>query len=347
MSSEPGHLRPPSPSRITLYTLGGTIASTDNDASGARPRLEGAELLGPVTATVGDVEVEAVSVRRVASGELTLVDALYLAQRIRDNLGVGRDGVVITQGTDTIEEFAFALDLLIDTESPIVVTGAMRHPGELGADGPANLAASISAASDQVLRGAGVVVVMNDEIHAARFVRKSNSANVAAFTSPSTGVIGRITEGRTRLYVRPPRLERVIDPARVEADVPSVLLFGCALGDDGRILERVADLGYAGVVLEGFGGGHVPARMVAPLASVAATMPVVLASRTGSGDVLASTYGYDGSERDLLGRGLISAGFLDGRKARILLSFLLGMGASREEVAVAFARLHRSATGLP
>ena len=109
-------------------------------------------------------------------------------------------------------------------------------------------------------------------------------------------------------------------------------LFTAALGDDGRLLGRVRELSYAGLVVEAFGGGHVPSVMVEELEALAGEMPVVLASRTGSGEVLRSTYGFPGSETDLLERGLIPAGMLDGPKARLLLSLLLRSGAEREEV---------------
>lgn len=333
--------------RVVLYTLGGTIASSDVDGTGGvRPSLGGAELLGAASSSLKDLEVEVVGVLQVPSGELTIADAIELSGRIRHDLDSGFDGAVVAQGTDTIEEFAFALDLLTWSESPVVVTGAMRHPGELSADGPANLAAAIRVAGDPALRGLGVLVVMNDEVHAARFVRKSNSANLAAFSSWTAGPIGRVLEGHARRYVSPPRLARVIDPARLGAAVPPVLLVSCVLGVDERLVQHVDHLGYAGVVVEGFGGGHVPARLVNSLTELTATVPVVLASRTGAGDVLESTYGYAGSERDLLARGLISAGFLDGRKARVLLSLLLDAGATSAEVATAFTSLHRSATGL-
>ena len=333
--------------RVVLYTTGGTIASTDVDGTGGvRPNLAGAELLGDAFDALGGVEVEVVGVRQVPSGELTLADAIALSRRIRADLASGFDGAVIAQGTDTIEEFAFALDLLHADDHPIVVTGAMRHPGEPGADGPANLTGAILVASDPTMRALGTLVVMNDEVHAARFARKTHPTSVAAFTSQPTGPIGRVVEGRPRRYVSPPRLAPVLEIDRLGADVPAVALLTCTLGDDGRLVGRLSELGYAGLVIEGFGGGHVPGGLVSAVATLADVVPVVLASRTGAGDVLESTYGYEGSERDLLGRGLISAGTLDGRKARVLLSLLLGTGASTAQVAAAFARLQRSATGL-
>ncbi len=330
--------------RVTLVSLGGTIASTPAAGiDGVLPQLGADDLLRTVSGALAGVEVDVVTARRIPSGDLTVVDVIALARDLRRYLYQGVDGVVVAQGTDTVEEVAFALDLLVDAEAPVVVTGAMRHPSEVGADGPANLLGAITLAASPSARNLGTVVVINDEVHAARFVRKMNTSNVAAFGSPTTGPIGRITEGHARLYLRPPRLDRVVDLDRIDG-APPVLLLACALGDDGRVLDHVSELGYAGVVIEAFGGGHVPATLVPALSNLAGRLPVVLASRTGGGDLLGSTYGYDGSERDLLGRGLIAAGFLDGRKARILLSLLLGAHADLEEVGDAFARLHRCAT---
>ena len=332
------------PRRVTLISLGGTIASTAvAHGTGVVPQLGAQDLLDTVVGALNDVEVDVVTALRVPSGDLSLDDVVGLARDVREHLEHGAHGAVVTQGTDTLEEVAFALDLLVRSDRPVVVTGAMRHPSDVGADGPANLLGAITVAASPSARSLGVLVAFNDEVHAARFVRKTNTTNVSTFASPTTGPIGRVAEGLARIYLRPPRLYGAVDVARID-HVPPVLLFSCAVGDNGRLLERVSDLGYMGVVVEGFGGGHVPAIMVQRLGELAARVPVVLASRTGAGDVLASTYGYDGSERDLLGRGLISAGFLDGRKSRVLLSLLLGARGNAAEVANAFARVHRSAT---
>jgi L-asparaginase len=120
-------------------------------------------------------------------------------------------------------------------------------------------------------------------------------------------------------------------------DLP-VALYTVGLGDDGRLLEKVEQLGYEGLVIEALGGGHVPSHMAEHLGSLATKMPVVLASRTGGGEVLRNTYGFPGSETDLLGRGLISAGMLDGPKARLYLSLLLRSGAEKQEMTLAFNR---------
>ncbi len=329
---------------MTLISLGGTIASVPTTGRlGVTPQLGADDLLGTIGEVIGDVAVEVVTTHRVPSGDLRLDDVVELARDVRRRLEHGTDGVVVAQGTDTLEEVAFALDLLVRDDRPVVVTGAMRLPSDVGADGPANLLGAITVALSPAARALGVVVAFNDEVHAARFVRKTNTTNVATFASPTTGPVGRITEGLARIYLRPPRLYDAVDLERVDR-VPPVSLFSCAIGDDGRLLDTARDHGFAGVVVEGFGGGHVPAAMVRRLSELAEHMPVILASRTGGGDVLATTYGYDGSERDLLDRGLVSAGFLDGRKARVFLSLLLGAGCDTADVADAFGKVHQSAT---
>jgi L-asparaginase len=165
--------------------------------------------------------IEAVSFRQVASSELTVSDVIDLAERISDAVADGATGTVITQGTNTIEETSFVLDLLWDREEPIVVTGAMRHPGLPGADGPANLLASAVVASSPLARNLGCVVVLNDEVHLPLFVRKTHTSNPATFRSPLTGPIGWIAENRLRIALRP-ALRHHIAIRAAPAAVPSV-----------------------------------------------------------------------------------------------------------------------------
>jgi L-asparaginase len=330
--------------RVTVFSLGGTIASTSSGGGGAaggvRPRLGAQELVEAVPQLRDVAELEAVAFRQTASGDLTLPDMIALAAEIIRRFDAGSSGVVVTQGTDTIEETSFALDLLVRSPRPVVVTGAMRNPTLAGADGPANLLGAVQVAAAPEAGGLGTLVVLNDEIHAARFVRKTHTSSPATFRSPTAGPLGWIVEGRPRIALRTPVLDGL--PSVLDQDVPPVALLTAVLGDDDRLVERVEEAGYAGLVLAGFGGGHVPAQVVPALADLASRLPVVLASRTGGGELLQETYGFPGSERDLLARGLIPAGFLDGLKARILLSLLLAAGADLEGVRKAFEQINAS-----
>ncbi|MDI9889419.1 asparaginase [Streptomyces sp. HNM0645] len=326
---------------VAVLSLGGTIAmTTDPTTGGVVPALSAHELLAavPALATSG-IGLKVRDFRRLPGASLTFEDLTALSAAIEAELETGDvDGVVITQGTDTIEETAFLLDLYHGHEQPVIVTGAMRNPTLPGADGPANLYAAVLAAADPGLRGAGCLVVLGDEIHSARTVRKSHTTSPAAFTSPSCGPIARVAENRVRMAGGLPRRGPLVGAPDREARVG---LYVVTLGDDGALLD-LWDGNCDGLVVAAFGVGHVPERLVEGLTKLASRIPVVLASRIGNGPVLSDTYGFPGSEKDLLGRGLIGAGDLGPYQARLLLQALLAQGADgaavRETFTTASAR---------
>jgi L-asparaginase len=309
--------------KVTLFTLGGTIASTPSTGNigGVMPQLDAKAILASVPQLHKIAQIEPIAFRQIPSADLNFPDLLSLAAAIEIAFSDGSVGVVVTQGTDSIEESAFVLDLLVRSTRPVVVTGAMRNPTHIGSDGPANLLSAVQVAISEKAVGLGVLVVLNDEIHTARFVRKTHTTGLGTFKSPTLGPIGWISEDRVRIPYRLSPLPKIdYGPTTI---VPKVAIITSALGDETLLLDKIASLGYGGVVIEGFGGGHVPAGVVSSIEILAARIPVVLASRTGAGEVLRDTYGFAGSERDLLSRGAISAGPLDGLKAKILLSLVL------------------------
>jgi len=322
--------------RVAVVAMGGTIAMAPGASGGIVPALGADDLVAavPGLAELG-LEITASTLRSLPSPSLGFADLVALAERVRAELADGATGVVVTHGTDTIEETAFLLDLTIDDDAPVVVTGAMRHPHSAGADGPANLYAAIRVAASPAARGLGTLVVMSDEVHGARFVRKGHTSSTGAFASPGFGPLGVVVEGDPRIRGAARVGLTLSAPPRI-ADL-RVGLVTVALGDDGELLRRAGDA-FDGLVLAGLGAGHVPAGMVDLVAEHAARVPMVLSSRTGAGSVLRRTYGYPGSERDLLDRGLIHAGFLDPAKARVLLQLLLAADTDRAGIAAAFDR---------
>ncbi|MCG8920279.1 asparaginase [Actinokineospora sp. PR83] len=320
-------------SRIVVLGMGGTIAMAPSASGGVVPALDAAALIAAVPELAAH-DITARTLRSLPSPSVGFADLAALAAAVRAEVDGGADGVVVTHGTDTLEESAFHLDATLDPGVPVVVTGAMRHPTAPGADGPANLLAAVTVAASPAARGLGVLVVLSDEVHGARFVRKTHTSSTAAFASPGTGPYGTLVEGEPRLRRVDPVSPRL--PVPTTATPPRVGLVAVSLGDDGELLRHAAPA-LDGVVLAGLGAGHVPEVMVPAVAEVAARVPVVLTSRTGGGSVLRTTYGYPGSERDLLARGLVHGGFLDPAKARVLLHLLLADGADRARVDATFA----------
>lgn len=321
--------------RLLFLSLGGTITMVPSASGGIAPKLGAAELVASVPELAKVASIEAQSPFRLPSPSLKLENLVDVAAMIESAFASGFDGAVVIQGTDTIEESAFLLDVLVAGEKPVVITGAMRGADAPGADGPANLLAAARVAASPESRGQGTLAVLNYDIHAARFVQKSHTALPSAFLSPLVGPIGTVIEGSPRFYARvspTPKLS-----AKAGPPLP-VALMKAAMGDDGRAFPGLPGLGYAAAVVEGMGAGHVHADVAPILGDLAQKIPVVLASRSMTGHVFTHTYGYPGAEIDLIKRGLIPAGYLSGPKARILAALALRNGGDRAAVAAAFGQ---------
>jgi len=328
-------IAPQPPLRLAIIGLGGTIA-TSQGAQGLEPTRLIEALLADLPVDTARVQLEPHNLALGPSASLDFDDVVRVAAQIRRSVAQGCSGAVVVQGTDTIEEVAFALELLLPSQIPVVVTGAMRSAAQLGADGPANLVAAIGVAS--VTSGAhGLLVVMNDEVHAARHVHKGHTTSPSAFTSGEAGLVGRWHEG---VFVPMsgglPELPK-LHPNKGEW--PRVALLKIGFGDDGALLDAIRAPQFQGCVLEAMGGGHVPAKMLHNIQRIAAEMPVILCSRTGEGRVCAHTYDYVGSERDLLQRGVFLGGQLSALKARITL--VLALADDHRTIPVVFESFTR------
>jgi L-asparaginase len=307
---------------VLVLATGGTIAMRgDRAVHAAGP----SELL----AAAGLDGVGARELLGLPGAHVGLEDALLIARTAAEEAAKGR-GVVVTHGTDTLEETAVLCDLLHDGDAPIAFTGAIRPGSAPGADGPANLLDAVAVAGAGAAAGLGCVVVFGGEIHAARGARKVDSAGPSAFGSPGGGPIGRVVEGRLALRARPVRPAHALAPARLEFRVPVVV---ATLGDDLALLDAPAD----GAIVAALGGGHLSPAGLERLRAAAQRMPVVLAVRPERGALLASTYGFEGAEGDLRATGAIPAAALSPQAARMKLLACLGSSLDRDRIARAFA----------
>jgi L-asparaginase len=317
---------------VLVISLGGTISSARAEGSGsalAVPLLDAEQLSSSLRSVHAGLEISTLALRRQASASLDLGIAAEIVDHVDTAAAAGLIGVVITQGTDTLEDVAFLTDLLYGGEIPIVFTGAMRPADALGAEGLANLSAAILVARSAESRGLGVLVVMNDEVHSARWVRKMHTSSVSAFGSPSAGPLGWVSEGQLRMVLRPSHRRPPIVTG--EVPLPNVCVVGIGLGEEGQLIRSIDASHYSGLVIEALGGGHVPAQSLGVIEEVAQRMPVVFASRTGAGATLARTYGYPGSESSLRELGVIPAGELPANKARILLAAAISSAAAHQQ----------------
>lgn len=308
---------------IIILTTGGTIAMTHTDtAGGAVPMLAGADFLSAIPPNLADVRVEEFC--NLPSAHFTLDDVWNLSRRVaslvaRDDV----DGVVVTHGTDTLEESAYLCDLTIDTHKPIVFTGAMRTASDAGYDGIANLIAAIRVAACNDARACGVLAVFNDEIHTARDVTKTHTTALQTFFSPDGGPIGRVYADRV-VIARKPTHREFIPAKHLEPNVPLIKI---AVGMSEGLLEYLVDVvGARGIVLETLGGGRVPPWWLPTIErAIKNGTTIVITSRVGAGRTV-DRYGYAGAHHDLAHVGCRFADGLNGQKARVRLMVTLGAG---------------------
>ncbi|MBV9165332.1 MAG: asparaginase [Solirubrobacterales bacterium] len=309
---------------VRLLAAGGTIAM---GGPRAVPELDAQALVDAVPQLTAVPDFAAETVLDSPGPHLELAQTLELARHASSVAAEGA-GVVVTTGTDTLEEVAVLCALLHNAAAPIVLTGASRPATNPGADGPANLLDAVAVAGSEAALDLGAVVVFAGEIHAAMMVRKVDSTGPATFGSPAAGPLGRVVEGRVWLHarpLRPPRLAVAALEHRVEIVYPGV-------GDHGLLLRQAAD-SADGVVLVAFGAGHLSPRLLAALHAAVARVPVVVTCRPDRPAMFLKTYGFEGSEADVRASGAVCAPFLSAQAARIALLCCLGARLSGEETA--------------
>jgi L-asparaginase len=316
--------------QVAVLSLGGTVAMTSSDGAGATPTVDAAGLVSTVPGLGEQARVVAEALSSIPGASLRLPDLIGFVARMEALCDEGARGLVVTTGTDTLEEVAYLFDLLWDRGEPLVVTGAMRTADAAGSDGPGNLLSAVTVAASDEARGRGVLVVISDDVHAARAARKCHTTRLSAFESVGEPPLGRVHEGRVLLRPAEPRHPALRPSARV-ATIPRVAVLRLTLDQDVELLNHVAAT-HDGLVVEVFGAGHVPAWWVKALGSAATRIPIAITSRTGSGVLLRRSYGFRGSERDLVDLGLHFLDDMDGVKGRILLMTALLVSSDREEV---------------
>ena len=313
---------------LSIGALGGTVSMrATHPGAGATPVITGEALLDGISQLHEGLDVHIETLCLVPSASLDfhlLLEVLIWAQ---EQVKLGVQGVVITQGTDTLEETAFFLDLLWSDDVPLVLTGAMRPSDQQGADGSANLTDASRVALDAQSRKRGVLVVMNGQIHQALHVRKSSAMALEAFNSALFGPAGLIIENRV-IYLRKASARTVLPMPR--STHHKVALLPATLSADTVLLEHVLALGYDALVVSAFGAGHVSIEWVDLIDQITTEIPVLVATRTGSGPTTEASYGFIGSEMDLIDRGAVMCGFLCPYKARILIWLLIGCGLGRD-----------------
>ncbi|OPJ55142.1 asparaginase [Alkalithermobacter paradoxus] len=316
--------------KVAIIFTGGTISMTVDPRLGAAiPTLSGEQIMSMVTNIDKLADIEIINFDEIPGPHMTpekmldlkkLIDTLIL----RDDI----DGIVITHGTDSLEETAFFLELSLYTDKPIVVTGAMRSSSELGYDGPSNLAAAVCTVISDKAKCKGVLVVLNNEVNAASEVTKTDTLRLNTFKSVSYGPLGIVDNDELILH-RDILSRQHIHTNKIE---PNVDLIKTGVGMDSKFIKFSIDSGAKGIVIEAMGRGNIPPKMLDGIKyAKEKNIPIVIASRCHSGRVL-DTYGYEGAGRNLVELGCILGNDLPGQKARIKLMLALGKTNNIEEI---------------
>ncbi len=307
--------------KIVVIFTGGTISMSESVDGLVIPSNKGDELIKFVSKIETKFEISIFDFDFIPSPSMSFVKLSELGDLVSECISDSNvDGVVITHGTDTMEETAYFLNLFCNVKKPVVLTGSMRNSTDLGFDGPSNLSAAVHVASSNNSIGLGVLLVMNDEINNSVEVTKTHTFMLDTFKSLEYGPLGSVDNDRVVFYRKPTDNEQLyptIDPS------VRVQLLKLCLDIDETIFDFFLQTNVDGIVLEAFGRGNVPPKIVPYIEKcIQKSIPVVLVSRCPKGTVL-DTYGYEGGGKHLTSLGVIFGGYLSGQKARIKLSLAL------------------------
>lgn len=319
--------------KVCIIFTGGTISMTVDEKIGAAiPTLSGEQILSMVSNIDKLADIEVINFCEIPGPHMTIDKLLELKKVIKSKLDEEDiTGVIVTHGTDTLEETAYFLDLAVHHEKPIVVVGAMRNSSELGYDGSSNLAAAVCTAISTKARNRGVLVVLNNEVNLASEVTKTNTLSLNTFQSPY-GPLGIIDTNDLILY-RDIAYRQHIDTNVVERRVD---LIKAVIDMDDRFIKSSVDLGAAGIVIEAMGRGNVSLKMLEGIRyAIEKGVVVVIVSRCSSGRVFES-YGYAGGGKELSDLGVIMGGDMRGPKARLKLMLALGKTQDKEKIRALF-----------
>ncbi|MFC7060475.1 asparaginase [Halobacillus seohaensis] len=319
---------------ILIIHTGGTISMKENKETGKVNTEDQHPLKEITTILKGKTEIEDEILFHLPSPQIRPDHMLQLGRHIHEKLAKKNyDGVVITHGTDTLEETAYFLDLFLQTRKPVIVTGAMRSSNEIGTDGLYNLLSAIRVAGCDEAQNKGVLVVMNDEIHTAKNVTKTSTSNVATFQSPQYGPIGITTKNDVFFHHK----ITSHDSYPIQKLSKSVALIKAYAGMDGSLINAVRENAVDGIVIEALGQGNLPPKTLQAIkATIEKDIPVVLVSRCYKG-IVQDTYDYEGGGRQLREMGVIFANGLTGPKARIKLMIVLEMTKNPLELTPMFS----------
>lgn len=308
--------------KIIIIFTGGTISmKNDKESNAAVPAMSGEDILNMTPNLDNLADIHFLDFAMIPGPHMTPEKMLELSKLISHKVeSEGYDGVIVTHGTDSLEETAYLVDLTYNGTKPVIFLGSMKNSSEPGWDGPSNLISAVYTATSDEANNRGVMVVMSEEVHAASQVTKTNTNTLDTFKSMDFGPIGFVDNHKVYFYYNYTK-KQFIPAEKIDSNV-DLIKCGCGMND--RLLKYCVDSGTHGIVIEGMGRGNIPPQMVPGVEyALSKNIPVILVSRCLMGKVL-DDYGYEGAGRELTERGVILGDNLPGQKARIKLMVALG-----------------------